>query len=501
MEKEKVIGLIVVYTGEYFKYFDKFWETFKVNFCGGNAKLYVFTDRPLCDLPDDPRIVRIPTNHLGFPIMPLLRWHLVKHAEDKLTEDYLYLIDGDVYFESKVTEGELKTGLAGTLHRNIEKQRSDYNYENRKESTAYVYPHEGDKYFACGFVGGERERFLAMTNTLVKNIDSDIKKGIRAVWGDESHLNRYFIDNKPSKIFSPEYMCPENNIKFNKKIVHVYKDFKKINIEDTKDYLTVNPEDFKNINIGGRRILITGHRGYIGSKLYSNMKAVGYNVFGIDREEGNDINNKTSDVMLKENEYDVVIHLSAQTGAIPSMKNPRQDAVDNILATLKIIKNNPDARIIFATSGASLDPESPYGVSKQACERYLKILHKDYVICRLSSIFGGKDRGVVDNFIRDEEPIVYGDGSAVRDFVYVYDIISALYKALEWEVGEYILGSGVGTSVKELANATGKKIIYKEHRQGEKQEVILQNTTPNWTPKKSPVEFIEKELRDIEFLK
>jgi UDP-glucose 4-epimerase len=196
----------------------------------------------------------------------------------------------------------------------------------------------------------------------------------------------------------------------------------------------------------------------------------------------------------KKDQYDVVYHLSAQTGAIPSMENPVEDALDNIIGTLEVIKNNPNARIIFATSGASLEPESPYGLSKKTAEEYIKMLHKDYVICRLSSVFGEKDRGVVDNFLRDEKPKVYGDGSAVRDFVFVYDIIEALYLALEWEVGEYSLGSGKGTSVNELVKAVGKMTEYVNAREGEKKRVILENTTPNWKPSKTAIQYIKEEI-------
>src|SRR6056297_558951 len=153
MSKKYEIGLMVIYTGEYFKYFDKFWETFKKYFCGGEARLYVLTDRKREDLPDDDRIVYFPINEFHWPVMPLLRWHAIKLIIPYLEEKYIYLIDGDAYFNQEITLKELKINFACTLHRNITRKRKDFNYETRPESTAYVADNEGEKYFACGFVG------------------------------------------------------------------------------------------------------------------------------------------------------------------------------------------------------------------------------------------------------------------------------------------------------------------------------------------------------------
>jgi len=226
------------------------------------------------------------------------------------------------------------------------------------------------------------------------------------------------------------------------------------------------------------KILITGSEGYIGSRLKKKIQDLGIGeLFLIDLKKGNDL------MTAKLPDVDIVFHLSAQSGAIPSIENPIWDARTNILTTIRLAEHyKGKAKIIYTTSGGAKDPESPYGLSKKVGEEYLKMIHNNTVICRLSSIYGGKDRGVVDNFIRDEVPTVFGDGSAVRDFVHVDDIIEGLIKAMDWEAVEYEMGSGIGTSVKEIADATGKQIQYLPVRKGEKQEAILQNTTPNWKP-------------------
>jgi UDP-glucose 4-epimerase len=225
-------------------------------------------------------------------------------------------------------------------------------------------------------------------------------------------------------------------------------------------------------------IVITGNEGYIGSRLELTLLSLGHKVIGIDKKSGNNI----IWCQLPKEGVDVVYHLAAQTGAIPSMRDPVGDAKQNIMTTLRLIKEYPDKRIIFTTSGAAKKPESPYGVSKRACEDYLRILQKDYVTLRLSSIYGGKDRGIVDNFVRAKEVTVYGDGSAERDFVHVDDIVKALVEAKFWEPGTYECGSGIGTKVQEIAEATGKKINYEPAREGEIKRAVLENTTPSWKP-------------------
>ncbi len=64
-----------------------------------------------------------------------------------------------------------------------------------------------------------------MSQAIETNIDSDLNKGIIAVWHDESHLNRYFIDHPPTKILCPSYCYYERtNLPFSKKIITVDKD-------------------------------------------------------------------------------------------------------------------------------------------------------------------------------------------------------------------------------------------------------------------------------------
>lgn len=215
-------------------------------------------------------------------------------------------------------------------------------------------------------------------------------------------------------------------------------------------------------------ILVTGSRGAIGTKL---VKKLG-NVIEISRRE------LGTDLMTCElPDADIIYHLAAQTSVENSWKDPVHDSY-NFNMMVRLVQRYSDAKIIYAQSGASLEASSPYGFSKKVAGDYLKKFHKNYVITVFPNVFG-TGRSVVDFFKDKDEVVIYGTGEAIRDYVHVDDIVEGLLKALEWSVGEYMLGSGKGTSVLELAE--GKTIIEKPARK-EMKESILENTTPNWKP-------------------
>lgn len=219
------------------------------------------------------------------------------------------------------------------------------------------------------------------------------------------------------------------------------------------------------------KILITGHKGFIGSHLFKKIDAA-----GIDKKDKKDIRY----TFLPK--ADLVYHLAAQADVQKSIEDPMNDAFHNIMGTLEIIKQYPNARIIYTGSAASNEIKSPYGLSKKTGAEYLKLLHKNYVICNLPNVYGG-GRGVQERF-KNEDPItVYGDGEQTRDFVHVDSIVEALILAKDWPVGEYWLGSNKETKIIDLAKATGKKIIYKPALEDEVRFSKVPNTTPNWHAK------------------
>jgi len=234
------------------------------------------------------------------------------------------------------------------------------------------------------------------------------------------------------------------------------------------------------------KILITGHKGYIGSHLFKQITAQ-----GIDLKDGDDI----LDCELPD--VDVVIHLAAQAGVVASTENPYETVRTNTLGVVRMAEKYKNTKFIFASTGGAIQDEiiSPYGLSKYCAEEFIKMLYNNYVILRFANVYGGGlkegSRSVIDKFI-DEDITIYGDGSQTRTFVHIEDLIEGILKSLKWPKGSYYFGSNQYYSVLQLAEATGKPIKFADWRPGELMRSSLENTTPNWFPTINVLEYIKK---------
>ena len=92
--------------------------------------------------------------------------------------------------------------------------------ETNPASSACIHDHEPMQYFCGGFNGGTSREYLKMSQHIMDNINSDLENNIIAIWHDESHINRYFIDHPPTKILSPSYCwAPGYGLPFPNKII------------------------------------------------------------------------------------------------------------------------------------------------------------------------------------------------------------------------------------------------------------------------------------------
>lgn len=243
-----------------------------------------------------------------------------------------------------------------------------------------------------------------------------------------------------------------------------------------------------------RTALVTGGAGFVGSALVRLLVERGYAVRVYDNLstgsaellEGTAAELVEGDVRDADaleraaRGSDVVFHLAAGTGVVPSIEDPFGDFELNAggtLAALSAARQVGAARFVFSSSNAPLGagaypaseekavaPLSPYGASKATGEAYCSAFHGAYgleaVAVRFSNAYGPRSAhksNVIPLFIRrlleGRELVVYGDGSQTRDFVFVTDLAEGLLRAVEAEnVGGEIfqLASGVETSVNEL---------------------------------------------------
>jgi UDP-glucose 4-epimerase len=257
-----------------------------------------------------------------------------------------------------------------------------------------------------------------------------------------------------------------------------------------------------------RSVLVTGGAGFVGATLVRRLVESGRAVRvldnlttgdvahleGVDAElvEGDIRDAGTLDDALEGMES--VVHLAAAGSVVMSVADPATNFNVNVFGTFQVLDAARRAgigRAVLASTGGALigdavppvdedclpKPISPYGASKLAGEGYAHAFAKAYglrtIALRFANAYGpwsARKRGAVTTFfkaIRAGEPIViYGDGSASRDYTHVDDICHALELALDSDLaGGSVLhiASGVETTVQVLADLCREAAGVPEH--------------------------------------
>ena len=248
----------------------------------------------------------------------------------------------------------------------------------------------------------------------------------------------------------------------------------------------------------GKRVLVTGGAGFIGSHLVDRLANEGCRVVVLDdlssgsleniRDnldsgrvrfiEGDVRDSKVVEDAVKD--VDLVCHLAAVVSVPYSMREPLLTHEVNVTGTLNLLiaslKHEVERFVYLSTCAVYGEPEylpideahptspvSPYAASKLAAEHYCMAFQQAYglktVILRPFNVYGSRQNdGVVARFIqrvkKGDLPIIYGNGGQTRDFVYVWDAVDAILLALKHDgaVGKvFNLGTGKATTVNELA--------------------------------------------------
>ena len=196
--------------------------------------------------------------------------------------------------------------------------------------------------------------------------------------------------------------------------------------------------------------------------------------------------------IFEENKIDVVVHIAASAGVRPSIENPLSYVKNNIEGTvniLEVMKRKNVQRIVFASSSSIYgnckeeifsedlkvsEPISPYAASKSACEQFLytysKLFDIQVVALRFFTVFGPRQRPDLAirkfiDLIKEDRPIpVYGDGTTIRDYTYVDDIVDGIISAINYNDTPYEiinLGGGAPVSLNEMIS-TIEKVLNKK---------------------------------------
>jgi len=242
-------------------------------------------------------------------------------------------------------------------------------------------------------------------------------------------------------------------------------------------------------------ILVTGGAGFIGTnlaRLFSDrFTMIAFDDLSVGRREDAE-SNGFSEVIVGDirdatalgeacSGIDSIVHLAAQTGVPKSLKDPRNDLEINVIGTFQVLEAALAAgvtSVVLASSAAPLGaapppasetaaskPLSPYGASKLALEGYASAFNGSFGLdtyaLRFSNVYGPWSYlkgSVVAHWMKQllsgDHITINGDGTQTRDFVHVDDICHAIAASIDRKgpPGLYQLGTGIETSVRELAH-------------------------------------------------
>lgn len=204
----KKIGLLIIATHKYVQFVQNLLEGADTHFMAGHEVEYlVFTDQKP-DLTSQRRVRVFPAVHAPWPMVNLRRYGTILAQMAELKKfDFLYSCDADMSFIGTVGD-EILSRLVAVQHPGFYNRRGTP--ETRPESRAYVSEDTQMQYFCGGFIGGECGEFIRMAEVIEDRVLADLNDGIIAVWHEESHSNRYFVDNPPTLILNPGYCWVRN---------------------------------------------------------------------------------------------------------------------------------------------------------------------------------------------------------------------------------------------------------------------------------------------------
>lgn len=200
---------------------------------------------------------------------------------------------------------------------------------------------------------------------------------------------------------------------------------------------------------------------------------------------------------------EAVFHLIGTTVPATANRDPLFDLETNVAATVRLLEACSQAgvkRVVFSSSGGTVygdaqqvpipethatEPQSAYGITKLAVEKYLALFERlhglNYTVLRISNAYGPRGRvdgrqGVMGAFLKalkhGQAITLWGEDAMVRDYVYVEDVARAFRAALRQQSPHRVfnIGTGVGTSLRELIalmeRVTGRRVTVRQEPGG-----------------------------------
>jgi UDP-glucose 4-epimerase len=271
------------------------------------------------------------------------------------------------------------------------------------------------------------------------------------------------------------------------------------------------------------RALVTGGAGFIGSHLADALVERGDDVWLLDNLASGKPENVGEGALLIETDIrdaaavdrafaeakpEICFHLAAQADVRVSIAQPAFDAEVNLIGTVNVLEaaRQAGAQVVFSSTGGAIYgeceapadedsprlPLAPYGASKLAGEEYLatwsRLYGAGHVALRYGNVYGPRqdphgEAGVVAIFFgriaNGQELHIFGDGRQTRDYIYVADVVAATLAAGSGPAGVYNIGTGIETSVLELADGCKRgsgvdaEVVFDPPRLGELGRSVL----------------------------
>jgi len=283
------------------------------------------------------------------------------------------------------------------------------------------------------------------------------------------------------------------------------------------------------------KYVVTGGAGFIGSHLVKHLLSEGHNVTIVDNMYRGRLSNldgfldKIHLVKIDILDYeklrnclkntDGIFHQAALTSVVESYEKENEYKKVNIIGTENIFKIATEfsIKVVYASSSSvygNIDkipitenfdrkPINPYGLTKledeYLAENFVK-LGAEIIGLRYFNVYGlgqtldyaGVITKFLENILSDKSPVIFGDGSQIRDFIFVKDIARANLISMESSIdhGFFNIGTGIGITIKDLANLMIKiskkdlKSIFDELPEGDvknsQAETTLAKNILNW---------------------
>lgn len=158
-------------------------------------------------LPGKAEIKQLP-GRAGWPYGSASRWGVLLEHFERLRGEHIFLIDADMRMPGVLGEEILADGITVTTHPGVapDSDPKGWPYERNPASRAYVpYGGEGKQYHPGCFTGGTREAIFELATAINDAVEDDFARGVPAVWYEESHLNRWYIDHPPALVLDHRY--------------------------------------------------------------------------------------------------------------------------------------------------------------------------------------------------------------------------------------------------------------------------------------------------------